>query len=52
MQRPIDIYANTLSRRDLARRRARIRGWPWLLRPGWWVAGLLATAVIAERVLT
>lgn len=50
MQRPIGIYASTLSRRDLARRRARLRG-PLLLRPGWWVAAVVVVAAAAERVL-
>ena len=51
MQRPIGIYASTLSRRGLARRCARMRR-PWVLRPRWWVPGLLAAAVVVERVLS
>jgi hypothetical protein len=51
MQRPPGIYTSTLSRRGLARRRARLRG-PWPLRPWWWAAGLLAAAAIAERALS
>jgi hypothetical protein len=50
MQRPTGIYASSLSRRDLARRRARLRG-PLLLRSGWWVAALAVVAAAAERVL-
>jgi hypothetical protein len=50
MQRPIGIYASTLSRRDLARRRARMRG-PWRLRARWWGPGLVVAAVVVERVL-
>jgi len=53
MERPIGIYASSLSRRDLARRRARLRrpfllgrlwGWPSLV-----IAGGLA-AILAERL--
>ncbi len=50
MERPTGIYASSLSRRDLARRRARLRR-PLLLRPGWWVAAVVAVAAVAERVL-
>jgi hypothetical protein len=52
MQRPIGIYASSLSRRQLARRRARCR--PPLARAANWIAacGLLALAgVVAERLL-
>lgn len=51
MQRPTGIYASSLSRRDLARRRARLRP-PLVLRPGSYaVAGALVAlvAVLAER---
>jgi len=55
MQRPPGIYTSTLSRRGLARRRARLRG-PWPLRPWWWIAGLLAAVAACvpqgdERVI-
>jgi hypothetical protein len=50
MQRPIGIYASTLSRRDLARRRARLRG-PLVLRPAWWAAALVIGAATLERLL-
>jgi hypothetical protein len=50
MQHPTGIYASTLSRRDLARRRARMRG-PRLPRSRWWVAGVVLSAAAAERLL-
>jgi hypothetical protein len=52
LQRPLGIYASSLSRRDLARRRARLRP-PLLARTGAWVtsAALLAlAALLAERL--
>ena len=52
MQRPTGIYASSLSRRDLARRRARLRP-PLLARTGTWVgsgAVLALVAVLAERL--
>jgi len=51
LQRPTGIYASSLSRRDLARRRARLRP-PLLARTGTWVmsgAILALAAVLAER---
>jgi hypothetical protein len=52
LERRTVIYASSVSRRDLARRRARMRH-PLLRRPGSWIAiGLLAVvAVVAERLL-
>jgi hypothetical protein len=53
MERPPGIYASSLSRRDLARRRARMRP-PLLLRAGGYaVAGALVAlvAVVAERLV-
>ena len=53
MQRPTGIYASSLSRRDLARRRARMRP-PRAQRPGSWLAAgtLVALAVLlAERLV-
>ena len=52
MQRPTGIYASSLSRRDLARRRARLRP-PLLARTGTWVASgvfVALAAVLAERL--
>jgi len=52
LQRPLGIYASSLSRRDLARRRARLRP-PLLARTGTWVASgtlLAAVALFAERL--
>ena len=53
MERPPGIYASSLSRRDLARRRARMRP-PRVLRAGSYaVAGALVAlvAVVAERLV-
>ena len=53
MERPIGIYASSLSRRGLARRRARMRH-SLLARAGNWVAAgaLLALgAALVERLL-
>jgi hypothetical protein len=53
LQRPTGIYASSLSRRDLARRRARLRP-PLLARSGTWVASgaiLALTAVLTERLV-
>jgi hypothetical protein len=53
MERPPGIYASSLSRRDLARRRARMRP-PLVLRAGSYaVAGTLVAlvAVVAERLV-
>jgi hypothetical protein len=53
LQRPTGIYASSLSRRDLARRRARLRP-PLLARTGTWVmsgAILALAAVLAERLV-
>jgi hypothetical protein len=53
MERPPGIYASSLSRRDLARRRARMRP-PLLLRAGSYAVagGLVAlVAVLAERLV-
>ena len=53
MQRPTGIYASSLSRRDLARRRARLRP-PLLARTGTWgMSGaiLALAAVLAERLV-
>jgi hypothetical protein len=52
MDRPTGIYASSLSRRDLARRRARMRS-SLLMRVGNWVgaATVIALAVVvAERL--
>jgi hypothetical protein len=53
LQRPTGIYASSLSRRDLARRRARLR--PRLLaRTGTWVmsgAILALAAVLGDRLV-
>ena len=53
LERPTGIYASSLSRRDLARRRARMRP-PLIERAGYWVASgaLLALAgLVAERLV-
>jgi hypothetical protein len=53
LQRPTGIYASSLSRRDLARRRARLRP-PLLARTGTWVmsgAILALVAVLGERLV-
>jgi len=53
LERPIGIYASSLSRRDLARRRARTRH-SLVVRAGNWVAAgaLLALGVVlAERLV-
>jgi hypothetical protein len=53
LERPIGIYASSLSRRDLARRRARMRP-PLVQRAGTWVAtgGLVAlVGLLAERLV-
>jgi hypothetical protein len=53
LERPIGIYASSLSRRDLARRRARMRP-PLAQRAGSWVAGgalLALAALLAERLV-
>ncbi len=53
MERPIGIYASSLSRRGLARRRARMRH-SLLFRAGNWVAAaalLVLGVTIAERLL-
>jgi hypothetical protein len=53
LQRPIGIHASSLSRRDLARRRARMRP-PLLERAGYWVASgalLAPPALLAERLV-
>jgi hypothetical protein len=53
LQRPTGIYASSLSRRDLARRRARLRP-PLLARTGTWVASatfVALAAVLAERLV-
>jgi hypothetical protein len=53
MDRPPGIYASSLSRRDLARRRARMRG-PLALRLGGYAcAGVLVAVVaaLAERLM-
>jgi hypothetical protein len=52
MDRPTGIYASSLSRRDLARRRARRRS-PLLVRVGNWVGGAAVVALavlLAERL--
>ena len=52
MERPIGIYASSLSRRDLARRRARLRP-PLLARTGTWLTSTTLVAVaalLAERL--
>jgi hypothetical protein len=52
LQRPLGIYASSLSRRDLARRRARLRP-PLLARTGTWVTSATLVAVaalLAERL--
>jgi hypothetical protein len=52
LERPIGIYASSLSRRDLARRRARMR--PFSERAGNWAAItalLVLAAAVAERLL-
>ena len=52
LQRPTGIYASSLSRRDLARRRARLRP-PLLARTGTWVASgtfVAVVALVAERL--
>jgi hypothetical protein len=53
LERPLGIYASSLSRRGLARRRARMRH-SLLARLGSWIAaaGLIALGVtIAQRLL-
>ena len=53
MERPIGIYASSLSRRGLARRRARLRP-PLLARTGTWVksgAFVVMAALLAERLV-
>ena len=52
LQRPTGIYASSLSRRDLARRRARLRP-PLFARTGTWVASgafVALAALLAERL--
>jgi hypothetical protein len=52
LERPIGIYASSLSRRDLARRRARLRP-PLLARTGTWLTSTTLVAVaalLAERL--
>jgi hypothetical protein len=49
MERPPGIYASSLSRRDLARRRARLRS-PLLLRVGGYAAAGVLVAVVAVVV--
>lgn len=51
MERPATIYASTLTRRGLARRRARLRHGPRLLWAGQAAVVVLVAAVV-ERVLT
>jgi hypothetical protein len=49
--RPLGIYASSLSRRGLARRRARLRP-PLLARTGTWVTSValfVLAALLAER---
>ena len=53
MERPPGIYANSLSRRDLAQRRARMRP-PLMFRAGSYavaVALVALVAVLAERLV-
>jgi hypothetical protein len=53
LERPIGIYASSLSRRGLARRRARMRP-PLVQRAASWVAGgalLAVAALLAERLV-
>ena len=54
LQRPTGIYASSLSRRDLARRRARMRP-PLAQRAGSWVGGgsgaWLWPGLLAERLV-
>jgi prevent-host-death family protein len=53
LERPIGIYASSLSRRDLARRRARMRP-PLLARTGTWVASgafVALAALLGERLV-
>jgi hypothetical protein len=52
LERPPGIYASSLSRRDLARRRARLRS-SLLVRVGNWVgaAAVVALAVLAAQRL-
>ena len=53
LQRPTGIYASSLSRRDLARRRARMRP-PLVQRAASWVAAgalLGVAALLAERLV-
>ena len=53
MERPPGIYASSLSRRDLARRRARMRP-PLMLRSGSYAAAgalVALVAVLAERLM-
>jgi hypothetical protein len=53
MDRPPGIYASTVSRRDLARRRARRRA-PLIVRAGNWAAVaslVLLAAAIVQRIL-
>jgi hypothetical protein len=54
MERPIGIYASSASRRDLARRRARLRRPALVSRPSQWLIVFLAgglAAMLAERLL-
>jgi hypothetical protein len=53
MERPLGIYASSLSRRDLARRRARMRSPLIFCASSYAVAGALVAlvAVLAERFL-
>jgi len=53
LERPIGIYASSLSRRGLARRRARMRP-PLVQRAGHWVAAgalLALVGLVAERLV-
>lgn len=51
MPPPIGIYSSSITRRQLARRRARLRP-PLLLRPWTWTAvgALAVAATLAERL--
>jgi len=54
MPRPTAIYASSLSRRDLARRRARRRRSGRFLRAGTWAAVVstaMLVAIVAQRLV-
>jgi len=50
MERPVGIYASSASRRGVARRRGRGRGWRMRVAPWTLALTLVLIAVLAERL--